>query len=79
MSGAALAYSGRAVMIVSVEDDPDIDGAVRVYVEARYLNRYFLTQGEDAQRAKDAWTASYCGHLVMDKDSVPPLIDGGVA
>lgn len=77
-SGVALALSPHGVLICGVEEDPDIQGAVRVYVGPRYRQQYFLTQGDMATEAKRAWAASYTGHLVADARELPAMIDGSV-
>lgn len=49
---------GTHTLIVGVEQDPDEPDLTRVYVGARYLCRYVLVSGDDAERAKRAWGSS---------------------
>ena len=72
-NGAALAFSGRGVEIVGVEDEPEDPDVVRIYVGARYRGLYFTVDGPRAEQARRDWRASYCGHLLMHRDDVPQL------
>lgn len=72
--GGVLAFSGLGVLICGVEPHPPT-GGVRVFVGPRYRGRYFvLDDPGDADAARSGWAASFCGHLVMDRRSVPYLL-----
>lgn len=72
MSGVALAFSGRAVLIVGVERHEN--GALRVYIGSRGDGRYFLAPRELEADFERAWNGSFTSHLVIDRaqlDGVP--------
>jgi hypothetical protein len=62
--GITLVLSGRAVMIVGVEDDPH--GCVRMYIGHRMYGRYVLLVGQEAENAKRVWA----------DPSTKPVVDG---
>lgn len=60
---------GTSVLVVGVEPDPvEVDESgeplTRVYIDARYLNRYVLVNAVDGEAIRRAWGAQ---HLVIDR------------
>lgn len=64
LSGSPIdAMFSRAMLVVGCEDDPDEDGAVRLYVGARYRNQFLVVAAPDAAEARRAWASTFMGHL----------------
>jgi hypothetical protein len=61
---------GFDALIVGVEDDPseaydDGSPVQRVYIDARYLNRFVVPVMEDARRIREAWDGDPHTHLTF--------------
>lgn len=56
---------GTEVLVVGVEDQPE--GWTKVFIGARYKNTYVVPMPEEVERIKQAWGASYMGHLTMPR------------
>lgn len=72
----ALLLSRDGRLVVGVEDDRET-GGVRVYVDARYLNRYSLIVDTEAcERIRRAWLGHH-QHLVASFQDLWPLHEEG--
>lgn len=55
--------TGNATLVVGIEDTPD--GALKVYIDARYLRRYVVaTDPDEIAEVRRAWNSS-TGHVFM--------------
>jgi hypothetical protein len=67
VSGVALAFSGRGVLVVGVEEK---NGSLRVYLGHRGDGRYFIPHPDDRERIKREWASSFRQHLVIARDEL---------
>lgn len=62
-----LAFSGRGVLVVGVEDDAET-GCLRMYVGSRGDGIYALVEDAEAkEELRRAWARSFTGHLVVER------------
>jgi hypothetical protein len=72
----SLLFNPDARLVVGVEDDCET-GGVRVYIGARYQNRYSLIVApDDCERARLAWSSTR-RHVVANFQDLWPIHDEG--
>lgn len=69
MSGLALFFSGRGVLVVGVEPDPG-GLACRVYVGSRGNGDYYLVSDPEAREACERAWRSTSRHVIADPEEL---------
>lgn len=54
---ALLGLPSRTHLITGIEDDPDESDRMRVYIDARYLNRFVLVDTAQGEALRARWGA----------------------